>query len=239
MAEKGGMSAEAQSSSSTGSLPADKKKRKEPRKIPGDFPYTTTPKKFLEILQAILKAERPPKFSGDFMATVLGFSGGTAAPVPPILKRVGMLNSDGSPTELYNSFRSNNGRSTAAYEALKRGYAELFKRNEYAHKLADPELRDLLVEVTGLNKNDSIISAIAGTFGALRFFIDPAQVKESPTPKTPSDVPPPSPAPAVQNESKPRDGIGLIYNINIELPNTDDPAVFNAIFKSLRDNLLR
>jgi hypothetical protein len=33
--------------------------------------------------------------------------------------------------------------------------------------------------------------------------------------------------------------IGLNYTINLVLPKTDDPAVFNAIFKSLRENLLK
>ena len=29
------------------------------------------------------------------------------------------------------------------------------------------------------------------------------------------------------------------YTINLNLPETSDPEVFNAIFKSLRDNLLK
>ncbi|EUB97595.1 hypothetical protein PMI07_000155 [Rhizobium sp. CF080] len=33
--------------------------------------------------------------------------------------------------------------------------------------------------------------------------------------------------------------LGLSYQINIVLPETENIAVFNAIFKSLRDNLLR
>ena len=33
--------------------------------------------------------------------------------------------------------------------------------------------------------------------------------------------------------------LGLSYHINIVLPETKDVAVFNAIFQSLRQNLLR
>lgn len=33
--------------------------------------------------------------------------------------------------------------------------------------------------------------------------------------------------------------IGLNYTINLVLPKTDDPSVYNAIFKSLRENLLK
>ena len=34
-------------------------------------------------------------------------------------------------------------------------------------------------------------------------------------------------------------GLNLSYTINLVLPKTDDVAVFNAIFKSLRENLLK
>jgi hypothetical protein len=34
-------------------------------------------------------------------------------------------------------------------------------------------------------------------------------------------------------------GVGLSYTINLHLPATSEIAVFNAIFKSLRENLLR
>ena len=32
--------------------------------------------------------------------------------------------------------------------------------------------------------------------------------------------------------------LGLNYTINLVLPKTDDPAIYDAIFKSLKDNLL-
>jgi hypothetical protein len=34
-------------------------------------------------------------------------------------------------------------------------------------------------------------------------------------------------------------GFNLGYTINLNLPATSDPAVFNAIFKSLKEHLLR
>ena len=49
---------------------------------------------------------------------------------------------------------------------------------------------------------------------------------------TPMFAPPPTP---------PLNGLGLnlAYTINLVLPKSDDVAVFNAIFRSLRENLLR
>jgi hypothetical protein len=43
----------------------------------------------------------------------------------------------------------------------------------------------------------------------------------------------------VSEESRDDLRLNLAYTINLVLPKTDDVAVFNAIFKSLRENLLR
>ena len=116
-----------------------------PRDIPGNFPYTTSHGVFKQVLQAMIDAERPAKFSRDFLNTVLGFTGGSAAVVPPILKRTGFLSADATPTELYSRFKSEGGRSQAALEALKNGFGEIFKKNEYAYKLSEDGVKDLLV----------------------------------------------------------------------------------------------
>jgi hypothetical protein len=34
-------------------------------------------------------------------------------------------------------------------------------------------------------------------------------------------------------------GLNLAYTVNIVLPETTNPEVFNSIFKSLKDNLLK
>ncbi len=224
------------------SAKGDAAKKSPPREIPGNFPYTTSPGVFSKILQKIIEAERPSKFSGDFLNTVLGFSGGSALVVPPILKRTGFLNADTTPTELYNQFKSEGGRSQAAFEALKIGYSELFKRNEYAHKLEDAGLRDLLVTITGLNKGDPVIRAIAGTFSAFKYYIDPAKlsigVKKANEPQVEDNAEEEAGFESSSQKSK-NNSLGLIYNINLVIPNTDDPNVLNAIFRSLRENLLR
>jgi hypothetical protein len=39
-------------------------------------------------------------------------------------------------------------------EALKAGYPELYARSEYAHLLPKDKLRDLVIEVTGLEREN-------------------------------------------------------------------------------------
>ena len=63
----------------TGPKGAEKK-----REIKGGLPYSTSPGTFKKALDGIIVAERPDRFSGDFMSTVLKVSGGSARPVPPM-----------------------------------------------------------------------------------------------------------------------------------------------------------
>jgi hypothetical protein len=101
------------------------------------FGYGTIPK----VLNKIKVASSPPRFTQDFLATKLGFPGGTAKPIIPLLKRIGFLGSDGVPTELYKQFRGTPAESKKAMAAaIKLGYGELYQRNEYLHDLADERI---------------------------------------------------------------------------------------------------
>jgi hypothetical protein len=214
------------------------KEKAEQREIKGGLPYTTAHGVLKKALDAIITAERPDKFSANYMATVLGLTGGSARQVPPFLKKLHFITGDGSPTQLYSKFKTDGGRSQAAYEGLRTGFAELFKRNEYIHKADENAVKDIIVEVTGLRKADPIVRMIYGSFDAVRGFVssDVASSNEQSKPDKNAD-----PTVSSQNSDVNVDrlGVGLSYQINIVLPETDNIAVFNSIFKSLKENLLQ
>lgn len=64
-------------------------------------PYVTAYGNVTRALNGIQKALTPPRFTQDFLATKLGLTGGGAKPVIPFFKKIGLLGSDGSPTDLY------------------------------------------------------------------------------------------------------------------------------------------
>jgi hypothetical protein len=218
------------------SPPTAPEEPKKQREILGNLPYTTSHGVLKKVLDGIVTAERPDKFSGDFMATVLKVTGGSARQIPPILKRMGFLGSDGSPTELYSKFKSDSGRSLAALDGLKRAFPEMFRRNEFVHRAEPDKIRDLVVEITGLNKQDIVVRAIVGTFQAIKDFVDLSRMKgeEEEIKSTGVDN---GVLERVPSLSK-KEGIRLAYNINIVLPETTNVQVFNAIFRSLKENLL-
>lgn len=216
----------------------EKGKGIERREIKGGLPYTNSPGIFKKALELIIQAERPDKFGANYMATILKLTGGAARTVPPLLKKMQFIGSDGAPTILYSKFKTDSGRSQAAYEGLKNAFSELFKRNEYIHKADEGVVRDTVVEITGLKKNDQVVRYICATFDSIRSFITGNASSEDDNKKL--DVEALQPKLRDRDiESPPADRIGLSYQINIVLPETENISVFNAIFKSLRENLLR
>ena len=131
------------------------------------------------------------------------------------------------------NFKPKSSRSYAALMGLRNGFAELFKRNAHADKADDERIKDYLVQITGRRREDSVLSAILGTFNAIRSFI--TGDVSSPHPIHVEVASPPEPIIASE---EPPTRLGLSYHINIVLPETKDIAVFNAIFQSLKQNLL-
>jgi hypothetical protein len=192
-----------------------------------------------KILEKVVQAQQPERFTQDFLKTKLGYDSGSSRPVIPLLKRIGFLASDGTPTKLYSRFRNPEERGAAMAEAIRSGYRELFERNEYAHDLPKDKLKNMIVEMSGLKPDDSAINAIAGTFLTLKSFanFDASEANEATLPK-----PVVREAQSVQTEESSRaggTGLNLAYTINLNLPETTDVEVFNAIFKSLKEHLLR
>ena len=99
------------------------------RKIPGGLPYTSSPGVLRRVLEKIPTSEKPGIFTSDFLGTVMETRGGAARPIIPILKATGLLSQTGAPTELYAQFQTEAGRATAALQALRNGFGEIFRRN--------------------------------------------------------------------------------------------------------------
>ena len=123
----------------------------------------------------------------------------------------------------------------AAFEGLKRAFSEMFRRNEFVHRADVEKIRDLIVEITGLNRQDGIVNAILGTFMAIKDFVDVARTDDVDNKIISAES-----VPAIERSTVElsKAGVSLVYNINIVLPETTNIQVFNSIFRSLKDNML-
>lgn len=209
-----------------------------------NLPYMVNSGTLTKILNKICDASIPENFNGDFLGTKLGFPGGNQRAFITWAKKCKFLQEDGTPTQLYKDFRNPTFRGTAMATALKKGYEELYVRNEYSHDLSKPDFVKLVTDTTGLAHDNQVVKAIVNTYFNAKEFanfdinmeerkidekIDSKNDKkdESDNTDTSHKVP-----------RKKQIDLGINYTINLVLPKTDDPAIYNAIFKSLKENLL-
>ncbi len=210
-------------------------------------PYMNSTGLIAKVFTKICHAQKPDRFTTDYLANVLGYSSGSARPVIPLLKRLNFLQTDGTPTQLYARFRNPFERASAMLEGLKTAYSDLYARSEYAHLLPKDKLRNLVVELTGLDQDNQIASAIVNTFQALKVageVNETTGVGAAPVPDR-LEIPTPSAESTslVPTDNGPRRtdqevSMNLSYTINLNLPPSPDPEVFNAIFKALKEHLL-
>jgi len=210
-----------------------------------NLPYVTAPGSISRALDGIASAATPERVSGDFVKTILKIPGGSGDQINSFLKKIGFTNSDGTPSSIYKSFRNSATRGSAAAASLKFGYAPLYVRNEYMHQLTDEKLKGLIIEETGQSEDSSVANLVLASIKSIKKYADfnssmaSEEVIES-GPATPTYGQPQSVAihPNIRSQGQ-GVGMNLAYTINLNLPATSDIAVFNAIFKSLRENLLQ
>jgi hypothetical protein len=173
------------------------------------------------------------------VTTKLSIKGGTGAALIPFFKKIGLVNPDGTPTDLYKQFRNPATGGGAIAAAIKAGYKKLGQTNEYFYELPEKELQALIVQVTGSEADSSAVKQSLATLKALKAFanFDDAAAAAGSTPdQTPA-------TPSAPTEDRRTDdgldlGVRFSYTINLNLPATSDQAVFNAIFRSLKEHLL-
>jgi hypothetical protein len=198
------------------------------------LPYFTSPGSIKTAFDKIRSAATPSRVTQDFVNTVLLIKGGTGASIPPFLKKIGLVAPDGTPTELYKQFRNPATGGAAIAKAIIHGYSELSRANEYFYKLNEKDLQALIVQMTGLSPDDKVVNLISSTMKALKSYADFDSSSEEET-----EINPQENSQSTQEIGPSKiSGINLSYTINLNLPATSDQAVFNAIFRSLKEHLL-
>jgi Family of unknown function (DUF5343) len=199
--------------------------------------YGGIPKLFAKIREAAI----PAKFTQDFVNTALDLKSSSYRAMIPLLKRLGFIDAANVPTQAYKDFRDESLSGAVMAERLRDAYKALFSANEYAYKLGKKELQAKLKSLLGAAEDDANLQYVAGTFLELSKLakwdgVSPRSKKEPPEAVEERDG---------EGERQPgleaplNRRLGLSYTINLNLPATTEIEVFNAIFKSLRENLLR
>lgn len=207
-----------------------------------DYPYVLANGKLPDLFDKIAIAAKPDKFSQDFLEK-LGFTSSNDRNFTPLLRKMGFLTEANVPTQRYDLARDNTQRSAVIAAGIKDAYSELFSVNTAINSSTPSEIKGAISRTSGYP--ESTVDRVYTTFSALCKLADfsgsalkietPAQNNIHKISTSGISDSPPDEASALKLGIS--IGRSLHYNIQIHLPATTDVSVYNAIFKSLRDNL--
>jgi len=206
--------------------------------------YTVKPGSIPVYFEAILNAEAPERFTTRFL-TSLEFKSTNDRLFIGVLKDLGFIDADGVPKQRYYEFLDRSQSPRVLAEAIRESYSDLFSINKEAHKLSSEEVRNKLRTLYAGSKKTALINRIASTFNALCDYADfSAPVKKhkesEPAEEKQEKKETKEPAVDLSKQAKAVKGVSLDslqYHINIVLPESRDQAVYDAIFKALKEHL--
>lgn len=140
------------------------------------LPYVTAPGNIEKALTGIKSAATPPRVNQDFVKTILKVPGGSGDQITSYLRKIGFVNQDGTPSDIYKKFRNPATAGAAAAQALKFGYAPLYTRNEYMHQLSDEKLKGLIIEETGQESTSSVVGLVLTAIKAIKKHADWSEI---------------------------------------------------------------
>ena len=199
--------------------------------------YLTSTKHLAAILDAIKVAQAPKKFTLRFLES-LEFKSTTDRLIVGVLKSLGFLSADGGLTERYYRYLDQTQSEIVLAEGIREAYSDLFQVNDNAQNLAQNVVVNKFKTLTQGQFSDGVLDNMGRTFVSLCKLADfKSKLAVLPEPKGDEEpkgeevVKPPPP------KGKMSLG-GLHYNIQIILPESRDPKVYDALFRSLKEHLL-
>lgn len=206
--------------------------------------YLITTKNLESFLNSIITAKAPDTFTQKFIES-LEFKSTNDRLYIGLLKGLGFLDANAVPTERYFKFLDQSQSKQVLAEAIKEAYGDLFAVNTKANELTQSEVKNKFKTLTQGKISEKVLHLMANTFKALVDYaewgattvkkdikkekIDEHKVESVVTP-TQEEI-----------EEEPINGelqkTELHYNIQIHLPESRDPAVYDALFKSLKKHL--
>lgn len=203
-----------------------------------DVPYLMSVTNLQKILDQMQRAGVPENFNRDFLKD-LGFGASGDRPMIKLLKYLGFLDSAGRPTSTYREFMDHTKAKRVLGARIPVAFDDLYLSDRQSHNKSVEALKGWFKSKTGAG--DAVAQKMASTFKSLASYAD---FSGAPTPQPDANKSRPDGGKHEEESKKTRTptileaGMGLVYRIEIHLPDTQNVETFRAIFKALREELL-
>jgi len=208
-----------------------------------DVPYLITIKNLIPILEAIQKAALPDAFNTDFLKD-MGFTSSNDRPAIKLFKFLGFLDSSNRPQTPYREFMDSTKAKTVLAVRIRAAYDDLFTADKTANTKTAQNLKGWFKTKTGAG--DAVAEKMATTFKALAQYADfsaqateelPAKMPPEPEPEPKQEPPKGTTTKHFANPRAVETNFGLVYRIEIHLPDTQNLDTYRAIFRAIREEL--
>lgn len=216
--------------------------------MPAEVPYMMSITNVPSILEKIRTAGTPPKFTHDFLKSTLGFGSSSDRAVIKVLRQLGFLSADGTPTQRYNDYRGDQPGNAIAF-GLREGWPDFFLADEKIYERSSAQIQGIAKSLTGAG--DAVAQKMASTFKALCDKADwsgGVPINETPPEGNPKDEQVDgngngNGAGAGRQSPGGNGGAGsglfqLHHDIHIHLPPTTEVSVYRAIFQAIKAELM-
>ncbi|QEO15814.1 hypothetical protein FLP10_16340 [Agromyces intestinalis] len=204
------------------------------------FPYTITPVPFSSFLKKLQDIGVPEKIDRTYLSQI-GYASANHRVFIPIMKFVGLLDSQGKPTDRYRKgLRGGTAGRALVADGIREGYASLFATYPDANARSTAELTTFMKAHSDLG--DKALKSAVATFETLCKFGDfpaPTSTWDEGSSEVESgdrDIQ----TPRRSDTGAPQSGGGSVtINVNIALSvdATSDPAVYDAFFAAMAKHL--
>lgn len=184
-------------------------------------PYTPSPKNVTEFFNRIQTVGKPDKVAAAWLPTI-GFKSSNDRYLVALCKTLGFIDSAGTPTARWLDFKDKQKAPKVMAEAIKTAYADLYKTYPDAEKRDDQALRNYFASKSGAA--ESVANLMVQTFKNLSGFADFGEQPREPR----------APAPDKAAGGTTVNPVTVNINIQLQLPATQDAAIYDSLFGALR-----
>jgi hypothetical protein len=200
--------------------------------------YLTSTKNLEGMLNAIVNARAPEKFTQRFLESLEFKSAGDRL-IIGVLKSLDFLSEDGKPTQRYHEYLDQSQSGAVLAAAIKEAYADLFQVNKEANKMELAAIKGKFKTLSQGEYSDTVLDKMAKTFAELCKLADFTATVEQHK-RNQNELEEEGEADVQTSANNRNGGVslgGLVYNIQLVLPDSRDPKVYDALFQSLRKHL--
>lgn len=212
--------------------------------------YLVSVKNLTKFLEALRHAQAPEKVTLRFIEE-LGFTSTNDRLFITLLKAMRFVDEAGKPTARYHAFLDDTEWQRVLAEGIKDAYPDLFRVNRNAQALPREQLSGKIKSLSEGKLSPAVLGNVTKTFIELVKLADFSSSSQEapPTEQAPSESPAAETTPAPSGEGSSfavehaGESVGggptLVYRIEIVLPAVRDQAIYDAIFRSAKEHLLK